>query len=71
MNTILWILAYVASIFVARWLNKMAIKVSGANVVMTAAWFMPLLNIITFGVILIIELFAANAKSNWFTGKNW
>jgi hypothetical protein len=71
MVTILWILAYVASVFLSRWFNKMAVKVSGISVVMTVMWFVPLLNILALGIILIVELFTANAKSNWFTGKNW
>jgi len=71
MVTILWILAYVASVFLSRWLNKIAIKISGISVIMPAMWFVPVINVLAFGAIVIIELFAANAKSTWFTGKNW
>jgi hypothetical protein len=61
------ILAYVANVFLNRWLNKIAWKKELIDI-LPITWFIPILSTIGYLSIFINEI---NPKSNWFTGKNW
>lgn len=61
------ILAYVANVFLNRWLNKIAYKRRYLNIDVWA-WFIPFSCSI---VMLIIILQNIKIKDNWFTGKKW
>ena len=61
------ILAYVANVFLNRWLNKIAWKKELIDI-LPITWFIPILSTIGYLSIFINEI---NFKSNWFTGKNW
>jgi hypothetical protein len=68
------ILAYVASVFVTRWMNKLACKWDKEpDQIWIVIWFLPILNIAMFISILIGILLRhkPKIKVNWFTGKNW
>ena len=65
--TIALILAYIANVFLNRWLNKIAYKRGDAEIEIWL-WFIPILTSI---VMLIIILDNIEKKNNWFTGKNW
>jgi hypothetical protein len=59
------ILAYVANVFLNRWLNKIDYKNYGSSIE-PFLWFLPIIGTIVFLCSLIGEW-----KDNWFTGKNW
>ena len=61
------IIAYVANVFLNRWLNKIAWKKELIDI-LPIMWFIPILSTIGYLSIFINEI---NPKSNWFTGKNW
>lgn len=61
------ILAYVANVFLTRWLNKVVYKRSLGNVVVLF-WFIPIATTIVFTWIILEDKIDS---SNWFTGKNW
>ncbi len=65
--TIVLILAYIANVFLNRWLNKIAYKRGDANIEFLY-WFVP---IATTMAMLAIVLQNIKIKKNWFTGKNW
>jgi len=65
--TIALILAYIANVFLNRWLNKIAYKRGDANIEFLY-WFVP---IATTMAMLAIVLQNIKIKKNWFTGKNW
>lgn len=62
------ILAYVANVFLNRWLNKVLYKKDFLEIAPCLFWFIPFL-FTTF--ILIILLREFKTKNNWFTGKYW
>ena len=60
------ILAYVANVFLNRWLNKIDYKKYNASVE-PVIWYLSI-----FGtLILLLSLFGELHKDSWFTGKNW
>ena len=61
------ILAYIANIFLNRWLNKIIYKRGYADIAVWV-WFIPFACTIAM-IILIGE--NIEIKKNWFTGKNW
>jgi cytochrome c-type biogenesis protein CcmH/NrfF len=61
------IVGYVISVFLNRWINKIAYKREKAEIEVWL-WFIPILTSI---VMLIIILENIEKKNNWFTGKNW
>jgi hypothetical protein len=61
------ILAYVASVFLNRWLNKTAYK-GGYGEIAVWAWFIPIACSIAMIIIMLENI---EIKDNWFTGKNW
>lgn len=68
MTTLIVIIAYIASIFLNRWLNKiMWVKYDYEP--LPAFWFVPLLSTLTIIIILIYE--SLTETDNWFTGKYW
>ena len=61
------ILAYVANVFLNRWLNKIAYKRANADVIVWT-WFIPIACAIAMIIIILENI---KIKDNWFTGKNW
>lgn len=61
------ILAYVANVFLTRWLNKIVWKKDLIDI-LPITWFLPILSIIGYLAILFKEI---ETQKNWFTGKNW
>ena len=66
MTTLIIITFYVLSVFLNRWLNKIAIEYGATKAWLL--WFLPILPAIVlfFGIILQKYKF-----DNWFTGKHW
>jgi hypothetical protein len=68
MTTAIIILAYVANVFLNRWLEKIIFDKTGdIGELIPFVWFLSLITTI----ILIIEIVNKSKFSNWFTGKNW
>lgn len=67
MTTAIIILAYIASVFLNRWLNKIAYKREYLNINVWV-WFIPFSCSIA---IIAIILENVKIKDNWFTGKHW
>ena len=67
METIIIILAYVANVFLNRWINKQLYKISKFYEPIPAFWFFPIVTTIVLGLDLINE----QGGKNKFTGKNW
>jgi len=67
MITTIIILAYVASVFFNRWLNKLVYNIDKDIDVIIAPkyWFIPILTTI----VLICEVL--DNRNTWFAGKNW
>ena len=66
MITTIIILAYVASVFFNRWLNKIIYNIDkDIDVVEPRYWFIPILTT----VVLIGEVL--DNRNTWFAGKNW
>ena len=63
------ILAYVANVFLNRWLNKIVFKIDNYYVIIPLIWFVPVVVTIAFLVIIIEE--KNKPETNWFTGKYW
>jgi hypothetical protein len=63
------ILAYVANVFLNRWLNKIVFKIDEDYVIIPNIWFVPVVVTIAFLVIIIKE--KNKPETNWFTGKYW
>ena len=61
------ILAYIANVFLNRWLNKIAYK-GGHDVIAVWAWFLPIGCTIAMIIIILENI---EIKDNWFTGKKW
>ena len=60
------ILAYVASVFFNRWLNKLVYNIDkDIFAVAPKTWFIPILTTI----VLICEVL--DNRNTWFAGKNW
>ena len=60
------ILAYVASVFFNRWLNKLVYNIDkDIDVIAPKYWFIPVIST----VVLIGEVL--DNRNTWFTGKNW
>ncbi len=70
MIQIIIILAYVANVFLNRWLNKIYIKRGGVYKKVVCLWFIPISTTIAF-LFLIFNQSNFKIKENWFTGKNW
>jgi hypothetical protein len=64
------ILAYVANVFLNRWLNKIIYKELNHEKVLWL-WFIPVLITIVFIWVILEESEKFKFKSNWFTGKYW
>lgn len=60
------ILAYVANVFLTRWLNKIDYKYYNADPT-PFLWFIPLAGTL----VILISLISEVKTNNWFTGKNW
>lgn len=67
MEIVIISLAYVANVFLNRWLNKQLYKIDKFNGINPMLWFFPILTTIVFGLDLINE----QGGKNKFTGKNW
>ena len=66
MTATIIILAYVANVFLNRWLNKIDYKKYNASIE-PVIWYLSI-----FGtLILLLSLFGELHKDSWFTGKNW
>lgn len=66
MITTIIILAYVASVFFNRWLNKIIYKAKNEEWKIDPKWwFIPVIST----VVLIGEVL--DNRNTWFTGKNW
>ena len=68
MTTTIVILAYIISVFLNRWLNKI-MWIKHDYEPLPALWFVPILSTLTMVIILIYE--SLSRTDNWFTGKNW
>lgn len=62
------ILAYVANVFLNRWLNKIDYKYNNAAI-LPAFWFTSLICTIVITVSIIVDF--SRKRKNWFTGKYW
>lgn len=62
------ILAYVANVFLNRWLNKIYWKQDNNNKVLPWSWFFSLFNT---AVLLYLIVDKSFEHINWFTGKYW
>lgn len=60
------IIAYVASVFLNRWLNKLMSKKIGLEPI-PILWFLPLVTTLALLYIMIV----GTDLMNWFTGKHW
>ena len=68
--TVLSIIAiYIAGIFVARWLNKIAYQADDEYEKSPLSWFFSWVVVIIFTLSLF--WYEILKKDNWFTGKNW
>jgi len=70
MITVLWILAYVANVFVARWFNKRAYQLDHYNPIWPWTWFVPFGFVLT-GFAYLISSAESNKKSSKFLGRDW
>jgi len=62
------IIAYIANIFLSRWLNYKVWKIEKHAPIAPIVWFIPIAPIIAFPILIIEKKFN---KDNWFTGKYW
>lgn len=65
------ILAYVANVFLNRWLNKIIIKQNSESSIVPIVWFMSIIGTILFISFVIEYSKHTNKFINWFKGKNW
>jgi hypothetical protein len=79
MGTFGWILVvYVASIFVSRFMNYIAIRLSDRIPQMVPIWFIPFFNLVV-GVVMIVDgviqttkfSFSNTKVYRWFNGEHW
>lgn len=71
MTILLIIVAYVSSVFIARWFNKMSFKIDKYIPIFPFIWLIPLVGMLAYLVMFLKTLLKVNERSNWFTGKNW
>ncbi len=71
MTTLIIILTYIANIFLARFFNKLLFKLDENFNSIPIIWFIPLIGLVSYSVIYLIESSKSNNRSNWFTGKDW
>jgi lipid-A-disaccharide synthase-like uncharacterized protein len=71
MTIVIIILAYVANVFLNRWLNKIIVKRSPGSSIVPVVWFMSFVGTILFISFVIEYSKHTNKFINWFTGKNW
>lgn len=69
MTTLIIISAYILSVFLARWINKLLYKKDKCNPIAPWMWFVPIVGLIALIIIYFRESFSE--RSNWFTGKEW
>lgn len=71
--TIIVIISYILSIFLARWFNYLMFITDKDLVPKPIIWFIPFVNIIMTFIFLISALLLEYIKFNWdwFNGKNW
>ena len=62
--------AYIISVFLSRWLNKIVYQINNEHPIWVLVWFIPILNILFFTLVTLIVIKKC-IKPNWFTGKNW
>jgi hypothetical protein len=67
MTTLIIILAYIANIFLARFFNKLLFKLDENFNSIPIIWFIPLIGLVSYSVIYLIESSKSNNRSNWFT----
>ena len=60
------VIAYVLSVFLNRWLNKIICKRNKYEPIMTGIWFIPIAS-----TIILIMFVLDGSRRNWFTGKYW
>jgi predicted PurR-regulated permease PerM len=65
------ILAYVANMFLNRWLNKIIVKINRESSIVPIVWFMSFVGTILFFSFIIEYSKHTNKFINWFNGKNW
>ena len=71
MTITLFIIGYIASVFLCRWLNKISSKIDpigGGKVVFL--WLIPLMNIVAI-LSLIIYIIIYSNFFKWFRGDHW
>jgi len=77
MIILLIIIGYIASVFICRWLNKIAYKMDYKNPIIWFVWVIPVINtfmisIWFFGIIITAPLYIDyNKFFKWFKGDNW
>lgn len=62
------ILAYIANIFLNRWLNYKLWKINNHYEASYFIWFIPIVSTLAYIIVLLTEI---EIKDNWFTGKYW
>jgi hypothetical protein len=62
-------LAYVANVFLNRWLNKILYKSNPA--IIPVLWFFSLIGTLVFIWVLVEKMNNKSNWFNWFKGKNW
>lgn len=69
MTVLIIIAIYISSIFVARWLNKIAYQMSDDYEKAPVSWLLSWVTVL----VLFVGLFWFEfiTEDNWFTGKNW
>ena len=67
MTILIIITAYIANVFLNRWLNKILCKIDFRYQPMIMLWFVPL--IVTF--IFLISIIDKLRFFDWFKGENW
>lgn len=65
------ILAYVASVFLNRWLNKKCYQYNKEHDKVPFVWFFSIVVLPVWLIIYGTELVKKVKIDNWFTGKNW
>lgn len=65
------LLAYVANVFLNRWINKIAHKIDDYIPKMVLFWFVPIIPSCMFLFLIAINKYDDMEKDNWFTGKHW
>lgn len=72
MTVLLICVAYVANVFLNRWLNKILVKYNSDDYeIAPSSWFWSLICTIALTSIIIFDAKPFKSRSNWFTGKYW